>query len=84
MQCMRFYDSDERAFLKERITNLLAVLYVCQTMSMYSLKMCAYLDSERKTAYQIERTRILWRWWSGTSIKNAFLAEVKREDDGIR
>ena len=44
--------------LKERITSLLAALYACQTLSMDSLKLRAYLDSERKTAYQIERTRI--------------------------
>ena len=55
---MVFYDSDERAFLKERITSLLAALHACQTLSMDSLKLRAYLDSERKTAYQIERTRI--------------------------
>jgi hypothetical protein len=58
MQSMRFYDSDERAFLKERITSLLAALYACQTLSMDSLRLRAYLDSERKTAYQVERTRI--------------------------
>ena len=58
MQRMAFYDSDERALLKARITSLLAALYACQTLSMDSLKLRAYLDSERKTAYQIERTRI--------------------------
>ena len=58
MQRMSFYDNNERAFLKERITGLLAALYACQTLSMDSLKLRAYLDSERKTAYQIERTRI--------------------------
>ena len=58
MQRMRFYDNNERAFLKERITGLLAALYACQTLSMDSLKLRAYLDTERKTAYQIERTRI--------------------------
>ncbi|MBV5280393.1 MAG: hypothetical protein J0651_03870 [Actinobacteria bacterium] len=58
MHRMAFYDSDERALLKARITSLLAALYACQTLSMDSLKLRAYLDSERKTAYQIERTRI--------------------------
>ena len=58
MRRMAFYDSDERALLKERITSLLAALYACQTLSMDSLKLRAYLDSERKTAYQIERTRV--------------------------
>ena len=58
MRRMAFYDSDERAFLKERITSLLAALYACQTLSMNSVELRAYLDSERKTAYQIERTRV--------------------------
>ncbi len=58
MQSMRFYDSDERAFLKERIRSLLAALYACQTLNMDWLRLRAYLDSKRKTAYQIERTRI--------------------------
>jgi hypothetical protein len=58
MQRMAFYDSDERAFLKQRITSLLAALYACQTLSMDSLMLRAYLDSERKTAYQIARTKI--------------------------
>lgn len=58
MRRMVFYDSDERAFLKERITSLLAALYACQTLSMDSLLLRAYLDSEHKTAFQIERTRI--------------------------
>jgi hypothetical protein len=55
---MTFQDSGERAFLKERITCLLAALYACQTLSMNSVELRAYLDSERKTAYQIDRTRI--------------------------
>ena len=58
MRRMAFYDSDERAFLKARIAGLLAALYACQTLSMDSLTLRAYLDSERKTAYQIERTQI--------------------------
>ena len=58
MRRMTFYDRYERAFLKERITSLLAALYACQTLSMDSLRLRAYLDSERKTAYQVERTRI--------------------------
>ncbi len=58
MRRMAFYDSDERALLKLRITSLFAALYACQTLSMDSLKLRAYLDSERKTAHQIERTRI--------------------------
>jgi hypothetical protein len=55
---MAFYDSDERALLKERITWLLAALYACQTLSMNSVELRAYLDSERKTTYQIERTQV--------------------------
>jgi hypothetical protein len=55
---MAFYDSDERALLKERITWLLAALYACQTLSMNSVELRAYLDSERKSAYQIERTQV--------------------------
>jgi hypothetical protein len=55
---MAFYDSDERTRLQERITCLLAALYACQTLSMNSVELRSYLDSERKTAYQIERTRI--------------------------
>jgi hypothetical protein len=58
MRRMAFYDSDERALLKERITCLLAALYACQTLSMNSVELRAYLDSERKTAYQIERTKV--------------------------
>ena len=58
MRRMAFYDSDERAFLKQRITSLLAALHACQTLRMDSLELRAYLDSERKTAYQLERTRI--------------------------
>lgn len=58
MRRMAFYDSDERAFLKERITSLLAALYACQTLSMNSVELRAYLKSERKTAYQIDRTKV--------------------------
>jgi len=58
MRRMAFYDSDERASLKQRITSLLAALYASQTLSMDSLMLRAYLDSERKTAYQIARTQI--------------------------
>ena len=58
MRSMAFYGSDERARLKQRITSLLAALYACQTLSMDSNELRAYLDSERKTAYQVERTRI--------------------------
>jgi hypothetical protein len=58
MRRMAFYDSDERAFLKQRITSLLATLHACQTLRMDSLELRAYLDSERKTTYQLERTRI--------------------------
>ena len=55
---MAFYDSDERAFLTERITCLLAALYACQTLSMNSVELRAYLESKHKTAYQIERTQV--------------------------
>ena len=55
---MAFYDSDERTRLQHRITSLLAALYACQTLSMNSVELRAYLDSERKTACQIERTQV--------------------------
>jgi hypothetical protein len=55
---MAFYDSDERAFLKARITSLLATLHACQTLSMDSVRLRAYVHSRRRTAYQLERTRI--------------------------
>jgi hypothetical protein len=55
---MAFYDSDERARLRDRITCLLAALYACQTLSMNSVELRRYLDSERKSAYQIERTEV--------------------------
>jgi hypothetical protein len=55
---MAFYDSDERTRLQERITWLLAALYACQTLSMNSVELRKYLDRERKTAYQIERTQV--------------------------
>jgi len=55
---MAFYDSDERTRLQNRITSLLAALYACQTLSMNSVELRAYLDSERKTACQIERTKV--------------------------
>jgi len=44
--------------LRDRITSLLAALYACQTLSMNSVELRAYLDSEWKTAYQIERTKV--------------------------
>jgi hypothetical protein len=55
---MAFHDSGERARLRERITWLLAALYACQTLSMNSVELRAYLDRECKTAYQIERTQV--------------------------
>ena len=55
---MAFYDSDERARLRDRITSLLAALYACQTLSMNSVQLRAYLERGRKTAYQIERTLV--------------------------
>ena len=87
MRRMAFYDSDERAFLKERITGLLGALYACQTLSMDSLKLRAYLDSERKTAYQIERTRIfvgMVERYKHIREKNALVTEVEREEEGMR
>jgi hypothetical protein len=59
MRRMAFYDSGERAFLRERLASLLAALYACQTLSMNSVELRAYLDSERKTAYELERTQVL-------------------------
>jgi hypothetical protein len=56
MRRMAFYNSGERAFLKERLASLLAALYACQTLSMNSVELRAYLDREHKTAYEIERT----------------------------
>lgn len=58
MRMMAFYDSDERAFLTERITCLLAALYACQTLSMNSVELRGYLKIKHKTAYQIERTKV--------------------------
>jgi hypothetical protein len=58
LERMAFYDSGERAFLKERITCLLAALYACQTLSMDSVELRAYLDRDCKSAYQIERTQV--------------------------
>lgn len=58
VQRMAFYDSGERAFLKERIASLLAALYACQTLSMNSVELRGYLKSKHKTAYQIERTKV--------------------------
>lgn len=55
---MAFYDSDERARLRERITSLLAALYACQTLNMNSMELRAYVDSERKTKQQIQRTQV--------------------------
>ena len=59
MTRMAFYDSGERALLKDRITSLLAALYACQTLSMNSVELRAYLDRKRKTRKQRERTRVL-------------------------
>ena len=56
---MAFYDSDERARLRERLTSLLAALYACQTLSMHSVELRAYLERGRKTAVELERTQVL-------------------------
>jgi len=58
MRRMAFYDGAERAFLKARLTSLLTALYACQTLSMNSLELRAYVDSERKTACELERTQV--------------------------
>ena len=58
MRRMAFYDSDERARLNDRITCLLAALYACQTLSMNSVELRAYLDTERKTKQQRQRTQV--------------------------
>ena len=55
---MAFYDSDERVRLRHRITSLLVALYACQTLSMNSVELRAYLDRGRKTAYELERTQV--------------------------
>jgi hypothetical protein len=56
---MAFYDSDERVQLRDRITSLLAALYACQTLSMHSVELRAYLERGRKTAVELERTQVL-------------------------
>jgi hypothetical protein len=58
MRRMAFYDGAERALLKDRLTSLLTALYACQTLSMNSLELRAFLDSERKTACELERTQV--------------------------
>jgi hypothetical protein len=58
LERMAFYDSGERALLKERITCLLAALYACQTLSMNSVELRAYLDRDCTSAYQVERTQV--------------------------
>jgi hypothetical protein len=58
MTKMAFYDSKERARLRLRITSLLVSLYACQTLSMNAFELRAYLDRERKTACELERTQV--------------------------
>ena len=58
MRRMAFYDGAERALLRDRLTSLLTALYACQTLSMNSLELRAFLDSERKTACELERTQV--------------------------
>jgi hypothetical protein len=53
-----FYDRDECTRLQHRITSLLAVLYLCQTLSMNSVELRVYLDRESNTACELERTRV--------------------------
>ena len=79
---MVFYDSDERARLRDRITCLLAALYACQTLSMTSVELRAYLDSERKTAYQIERTQVFVDMVE--RYKNTFASEWGGERNPLR
>ena len=55
---MAFYGRDERARLRDRITSLLAALYACQTLSMNSVELCAYLDRKRKKKQQLQRTQV--------------------------
>jgi hypothetical protein len=76
IQRMAFYGSDERARLKQRISSLLAALYACQTLSMDSMQLRAYLDSERKTSYQIERTRVFVKMVE--LYQNSFAREAKK------
>jgi len=76
IQRMAFYGSDERARLKQRISSLLAALYACQTLSMDSMQLRAYLDSERKTSYQLERTRVFVNMVE--LYKNSFAREAKK------
>ena len=54
-----FYDSAERARLRDRITCLLAALYACQTLNMDSVDLRAYMEREHKSKQQLERTRML-------------------------
>ena len=79
---MVFYDSDERARLRDRITSLLAALYACQTLSMNSVELRAYLDRKRKTKYQIERTRIFVEMVE--RYKNTFVCVWGGERDPLR
>ncbi len=53
---MVFYDSNERARFRRRISSLLAALYACQILSMNSFELRAYLEREQRTAEELERT----------------------------
>ena len=55
---MAFFSRDERARLRDRLTSLLAALYACQTLSMDSVELRAFLERGRKTVYELERTEV--------------------------
>jgi hypothetical protein len=79
---MAFYDSDERVQLRDRITSLLAALYACQTLSMNSVELRAYLDRERKTKQQLQRTQVFVEMVE--RYKNTFVCGWGGERDPLR
>ena len=79
---MAFYDSDERARLRDRITSLLAALYASQTLSMNSVELRAYLDRERKTNQQLQRTQVFVEMVE--RYKNTFVCGWGGERDPLR
>ena len=79
---MAFYDSDERARLRDRITSLLAALYACQTLSMNSVELRVYLDSKRKTKQQLQRTQVFVEMVE--RYKNTFVCGWGGERDPLR
>ena len=79
---MVFYDSDERARLRDRITSLLAAMYACQTLSMNSVELRAYLGRKRKTKQQLQRTKVFVEMVE--RYKNTFVCGWGGERDPLR